>query len=525
MMKRTFLFPCFALLAIAGSAQAQTATIDGIEYTVNADGQTAAVTGADESITAAVVPATVGIGGTDYPVTAIGERGFFDCYALRSITLPEGLLATGSEAFRNCHSLESIVIPETVTDVGESAFYDCYELQTATLPSTLGIIHEYTFFGCPKLQSVNIPETVKEIGFNAFYRCLSLASVSLPEGLAAIGHDAFKRCESLSTIVLPSTLQRIEDDVFLESGLRHIYSLAATPPAITESTFDEDIYHLAALDVPAGAEEAYRASAFWAPFFEKVVIGGIVYTTDEEAGTATAADCAEDIEEAAILPSVTFEGHDYPVASIGDNAFHAMPSLAAVTVPESVASIGNQAFMDCPALAGIALPEGLEAIGSSAFANCAALQGITLPASIESIGSGAFQGAGLQWVCNMAIVPAAITEDTFDERIYNEAVLHVQPNLIPVYRTATGWKNFLAIHDDAEEFTGIADVAATSLARYANGILTTSAPASITVYAQNGAQVRHAADATTLSLAGLPGGIYIIGIEMDGQRQVMKVLH
>ena len=37
------------------------------------------------------------------------------------------------------------------------------------------------------------------------------------------------------------------------------------------------------------------------------------------------------------------------------------------------------------------------------------------------------------------------------------------------------------------------------------------------------AQALHTSAATSLSLAGLPGGIYIICIDMEGQRQVMKV--
>ena len=64
-----------------------------------------------------------------------------------------------------------------------------------------------------------------------------------------------------------------------------------------------------------------------------------------------------------------------------------------------------------------------------------------------------------------------------------------------------------------------------SLATYADGTVTTTSPAGITVYAQSGAKVLHAEAATSLSLAGLPRGIYIINVEMDGQQQVMKVIH
>ena len=105
MMKRLFLLSCLALLAIAGRVQAQAVTIDGIEYTVDADGQTAAVTAADESITEAYVPAAVSIGGADYAVTAIGDQAFYGCTSLQSIALPESLRRIGGYAFRGCTAL------------------------------------------------------------------------------------------------------------------------------------------------------------------------------------------------------------------------------------------------------------------------------------------------------------------------------------------------------------------------------------------------------------------------------------
>ena len=58
----------------------------------------------------------------------------------------------------------------------------------------------------------------------------------------------------------------------------------------------------------------------------------------------------------------------------------------------------------------------------------------------------------------------------------------------------------------------------------ADGTITTTSPASITVYEPGGARVLHAAGVTSLSLEGLPRGIYVIGVEAEGRRQMMKVV-
>ena len=51
--------------------------------------------------------------------------------------------------------------------------------------------------------------------------------------------------------------------------------------------------------------------------------------------------------EVVIPPSVTYNGKEYPVTSIGDRAFVNCSGLTAVTIPESVTSIGGTAFYEC----------------------------------------------------------------------------------------------------------------------------------------------------------------------------------
>ena len=347
MIKRTLLLACAALLLLAGGAHAQTVTLDGITYTVNADGQTVSVTGAEGSIAAAVVPATVNINGKDCPVTAIGSAAFSGCTSLASIALPEGL-------------------------------------QT---------INGYAFYGCTSLESIALPEGLQTINGSTFEGCTALASIDLPEGLETIGSYAFAACTALASIALPEGLQ----------------------------------------------------------------------------------------------------------------------------------SIGEYAFRNCTSLESIALPEGLQTINGGTFDGCTALQSVDLPSTMLEIASGVFEDADLRDVYSRAVTPPSIYDDTFSQSTYRLATLYVPAEAVENYRSAMGWVLFDHIEGDLPPVS-IGNVATDeSIAYYANGILTISGVADITVYAQSGAQVRHAAGVTTLPLESLPCGIYIICVAQGRQRQVMKV--
>lgn len=143
-----------------------------------------------------------------------------------------------------------------------------------------------------------------------------------------------------------------------------------------------------------------------------------------------------------VIPStITYDGKNYNVTSIGERAFWSSKensSLTSVTIPEGVISIGDLAFHNCTALTSITIPnsikrigtsvfestpwyanlpdgviyfgkilysykgempentsiivkDGIEIINASAFAECSNLIAITFPNSIDSIGEEAFR--------------------------------------------------------------------------------------------------------------------------------------
>ena len=97
----------------------------------------------------------------------------------------------------------------------------------------------------------------------------------------------------------------------------------------------------------------------------------------------------------AIIPStVTYQGTDYSVTSIGNSAFYNsnFSSLTSVTIPNSVTSIGDYAFVLCSSLTSVTIPNSVTSIGVGAFLDCSSLTSVTIPNSVTSIGGSAFSG-------------------------------------------------------------------------------------------------------------------------------------
>ena len=92
-----------------------------------------------------------------------------------------------------------------------------------------------------------------------------------------------------------------------------------------------------------------------------------------------------------VIPaSVSYNGKNYSVTSIGSSAFYDCDGLTSVTIPGSVTSIGNCAFYYCDGLTSITIPNSVTSIGYYAFYYCDGLTSITIPNSVTSIGSSAF---------------------------------------------------------------------------------------------------------------------------------------
>ena len=92
------------------------------------------------------------------------------------------------------------------------------------------------------------------------------------------------------------------------------------------------------------------------------------------------------------IPStITINGEDYDVTTIGKSAFENCTSLTKITIPNSVTSIGNYTFKGCSNLTSVTFEDTQEnpfehlTIGTEAFHSCTSLKSITLPSGFKPI--------------------------------------------------------------------------------------------------------------------------------------------
>lgn len=137
-------------------------------------------------------------------VTAIGERAFYSCGKLTSITIPSNVTSIGSMAFASCDGLASITIPNSVTSIGDRPFASSDNIASIIVENgntmydsrdncnaIIKTVDNELIVGC---KNTTIPSTVTRIGNYAFFWCHGLTSITIPNGVTSIGDRAFYGC-------------------------------------------------------------------------------------------------------------------------------------------------------------------------------------------------------------------------------------------------------------------------------------------------------------------------------------------
>ena len=291
---------------------------DGITYRINE--KEAMVAAVEPSLTEANIPSAVEFEGNQYPVIKINDKAFSGNTNLTSVTLPDGLVEIGNYAFSGCN------------------------LNALTLPESLETIESSAFSGNQSLKSVNILAKVKTIGAWAFSLC-GLTDLVIPEGVQTIDGNAFYG-NPLQNLTLPSTIKSIGNVAFYNfSGyLQSITCNAVTPPMLGDNAFSSGI--MPSIKVPLASIAAYRKAYGWKDYSNyyggEEIIDGVAYRIDDKGAYVQAAYMTE--SEVSLAENVAFEGAQYPLYKIADNAFAGNGSITLVTVPATVETIGSNAF-------------------------------------------------------------------------------------------------------------------------------------------------------------------------------------
>lgn len=124
-------------------------------------------------------------------VTSIGDRVFYNCTSLTSMTIPNSVTSIGMNAFTWCSGLKSVTIPDSMTNIGAFAFSGCSGLTSMTIGNSVTSIGYDAFSGCTRLTTMTIPDSVTTIGERAVAWCTRLTSVTFDGNAPTVDANTF----------------------------------------------------------------------------------------------------------------------------------------------------------------------------------------------------------------------------------------------------------------------------------------------------------------------------------------------
>ena len=222
----------------------------------------------------------------------IGDKAFYYCRGLTSLTLPDGITSIDYCAFNGCSGLTSLTIPAGITSIHSLAFQYCSGLKEVRICINdnldtyltkghpyIPVYYKYKDIDCDikyyindkEITSIEIPSNVTTLGDYVFQGCSGLTSLNLPAGITSIGSYTFSGCSGLTSLTLPAGITEIGSSAFNGcSRLTSIYLNAEKVPEIGSNVFEGCDAKKCTLYVPMGTYDDYRLSDF-GDYFENIV--------------------------------------------------------------------------------------------------------------------------------------------------------------------------------------------------------------------------------------------------------------
>lgn len=405
-------------------------TKDGIKYGVAEDGKVWIIGYENDIAKSITIPYELDDGQTAY---GIADNAFYNCSALESVAISEGIKRIGERAFDGCIKIKTVSIPSTVTVIEENAFRNMDSLETFnvaegnssyssanialvntkenrliqyplnrketeyTVPSGVERITYEAFATQKYLQKVVLADSTKVIESKAFSECSALVDIDL-KNVQELWDDCFEECTELTSVTIPNTIVKISENVFrvceklksitvadgAESGIHSsdgvLYGYNTEYVYNEETQSQDEITTKCLLTYPPASEmteytietgtETICSNAFW--HFKN--LKKIVFNDELKRVSYSAFTGGEALEEVVFNDSLE---------EIDDYVFQSCTNLKEITLGSNVKTIGDSIFSYCTSLKKVNIPDKLQSMGQNVFIGCVALEEINVSAGNE----------------------------------------------------------------------------------------------------------------------------------------------
>lgn len=401
-------------------------------------------------------------------------------------------------------SVEYNGVQYNVTSIGEKAFYGCSNVTSVTLPNSVTSVGAYAFYGC------SLSTLVMNDKVFAYMPPSVTGKYKIPFGIESIAGGAFYE-SSLSIICIPRSVKYVGKDAFASTNARkayydiivgdYIFINGETENDITNidlNTLDNIVYKcweytITAYGVSASSYiwaterqcvEALQRSVAYNSNLKCTYKQASVYDAEscyalEESSQTSARERTSEVPQWQLtayigddkdltLPN-SVQGSSY---SIGSNAFRGNNVLRSVSIPNNVTGINEYAFFGCTNLSSISLPNSVEYIEQRAFGACTnltfasigngvtnietqafaecRLEDIVFGSNLKVIGSYAFAGNGTygsndnDFKCSIKTItcysmrPPTVAENAFYLMPY-KTIVYVPADYLTYYQVHDAW--------------------------------------------------------------------------------------
>lgn len=372
-------------------------------------------------------------------VKRIDAGAFKNCDKITKVTLNGKYNCISSRSFNNLKNLKEVIINGSVSEIEKEAFYNCDNLQIVYFSSSVYLsdvnknfivksnsINDVIILGSDSyldlyfsnykykyenISSYNIyddgnvlyylDDSTRKASLLLYYgesptsfHVLSEISVNGKKYIVnGIKKYAFHKCSTLEELYIGKNIEIVEKDIIDNDAKTIIYCSHISKP------YDFN-YNWVSSNI----------TVFW-NYNSDLTVNGIRY--EIEGDKAIVVSYVSNNLNLDICSSITYNGKEFPVTKIADNAFQSAKAesitipntitnigkyafafnenLKSIILPNSVKSIGFNCFDSCKALSLVQLSDQLTSIPDGTFDGCISLQSINIPSSVTSIGGGAFR--------------------------------------------------------------------------------------------------------------------------------------